>query len=211
MISFRSQSEELEGTQAAGAVPAEVTPGAGVVGVPGAAEHADDQVAGGGEQARRGAGQDPAGVFAVSCVAAVVQAVLDAPVVPVMGEQAGRAGLAGGQAGDPGDCLARHFRARLAGAGEQGLPGVLAAAGSGGADADVARRPGAGVPVTLDQEHLPGTGPAGLDRLGGGGGADDADVVAAVAGLVSDVLRGERTPSRRSRSGFPGRPGCPWR
>src|SRR6266566_4033535 len=98
MISFRSQSEELEGTQAAGAVPAEVTPGVGVVRVPGACQDADDQVVHGCQQARRAAGSDPAGVFAVSRVTPVVQAVLYAPVVTVMGEQAGWAGLPGGQA-----------------------------------------------------------------------------------------------------------------
>lgn len=118
-----------------------------------------------------------------------MQAVLYGPVIAVMGEQAGWSGPAGSEAGDPGDALTGDLRAGLAGAGEQVLPGVRAA---GAAGADVAHRPGAGVPVALDEEHLPGAGPAGLDVLGGGGGADDADVVASVAGLVSDVLRGER-------------------
>src|SRR6266568_867301 len=187
MVSFRSQPEELEGAQAAGAVPAKFTAGAGVAGVPGTGQDADDQVVHGCQQARRGAGADPAGVLAVSCVTPVVQAVLDAPVVTVMAEQARRAGLAGGQADDPGHGLARHLRAQLPGAGEQCLLGALAA---GAAGADVAHRRGARVPVTLDEEHLLRAGPAGPDGLGGGGGPDDAHVVAAVTGLVSDVLRG---------------------
>jgi hypothetical protein len=121
----------------------------------------------------------------------VVQAVLYSPVVTVMGEQLGWAGLAGGEAGDPGDGFARHFRAGLAGASEQGLPGVLAAARASGAGADVAHGRSPRVPVALDQEHLPGAGPAGPDRLGGGGGADDADVVTAVG-----RSRGNSNPAR---------------
>jgi len=195
--------------QAAGAVPAELAPGVGVVGVPGAVEDADDQVVHGGQEPGCAAGADPAGVFAVSCVAPVVQAVLDAPVMAVMGEQLGRAGLAGGQADDSGHALAGHCGAELAGAGEQVLRGGLAAGRAGPADAGVAHGRGARVAVALDEEHLRGAEPAGPDGLGGRGGADDPDVVAAVAGLVSDVLRGERTPSQRSRSHLPGRAGCP--
>jgi hypothetical protein len=101
MVSFRLQSEEFEGAQAAGTVPSEVSSGVGIVCMPGAVKDADDQVVDGCQEARRAAGADPARVFAVGRVTPVVQAVLYAPVVTVMGEQAGRAGLAGGQAGDP--------------------------------------------------------------------------------------------------------------
>src|SRR5260370_39436786 len=118
MVSFRSQSKEFEGAQAAGAVPAEVTPGVGIVRVPGAVKDADDQVVHGCQEARRGTAADPACVFSVSGVTPVVQAVLDAPVVAVTGEQAGWAGLAGGEAGGTGGGLARHLLAQPPGAAE---------------------------------------------------------------------------------------------
>ena len=50
-MSLWLQSEEFEGAQAAGAVPAEFAPGAGVVCVPGAVQDADDEVVHGGQEA----------------------------------------------------------------------------------------------------------------------------------------------------------------
>jgi hypothetical protein len=85
-------------------------------------------------------------------VVPVVQAVLDCPVVVVMGEQLGGGGLAGGEAGDAGHALAGHFRGGLACAGEQVLLGAWPLAGADCADAGVAHGLGAWVAVALDQE-----------------------------------------------------------
>src|SRR6266542_4359895 len=76
MVLVGLQSEEFKGAKAAGAVPAEFTSGAGVVGVSGAVEDADDEVVDGGQKAGCVAGADAGGVFAVGGVAAVVQAVM---------------------------------------------------------------------------------------------------------------------------------------
>ena len=105
-----------------------------------------------------------------------MQPVLDAPVAAVEGEQARRGGPAGGDADDAGDGLAGEPGAELGGAGEHGLVSGCLAGWAGGAGADVAHRLGARVAVALDEEDLPGAGPAGPDGLGGRGGADDAHV-----------------------------------
>ena len=104
------QAEQFEGAQA-GAVPGVIAPGGGVVAVAGAVEDADGEVAEGGEQLPGPACAEPGGVFAEGDVAAVVQAVLDGPVVAVAFEEEGGAGLGGGERGDGQDGLAGQFRA----------------------------------------------------------------------------------------------------
>ena len=69
------QAEEGEGLEA-GAVPAQVAAGGGVVGVACAVEDADDDVGDRGEQPGGVSGAQPGGVFAEGCVAPVVQAVV---------------------------------------------------------------------------------------------------------------------------------------
>src|SRR5712691_6862046 len=153
------------GAQAAGAVPAEVAAGVRVVCVAGAAEDADDQVAGGGEQARRGAGADGAGVFAVCCVTPVVdwssqcsfiawgwleQAVLggwqlDTQAFPASGADAGGAevaaldtlqhGLAGDAEGGGGDLGGDPSGGGVV--GDEGAHGAGEADPPGGAGSDL--------------------------------------------------------------------------
>src|SRR5712691_4026483 len=101
------QAEQGEGAQA-GAVPAEVAAGGGVVGVAGAVEDAGDGVADGGEQAGGLPGTQPGGVFAEGDITPVMQAVLNSPVFAVAGEEEFRAGLGGGERGDGQDGLAGH-------------------------------------------------------------------------------------------------------
>ena len=124
------QAEEGEGLEA-GAVPAQVAAGGGVVGVACAVEDADDDVGDRGEQPGGVPGAQPGGVFTEGCVAPVVQAVLDGPVVAVAGEQERRAGLGGGEGGDGQDSLAGQLRPACGGARE-GIVVAGVAAGAGG-------------------------------------------------------------------------------
>lgn len=102
-----------------------------MTGVAGPVQDADDDVADGGEQAGRLPGAQLGGVFAEGCVAPVVQAVLDAPVLAVACQQERRAGLGGGQRGDGQYGLGLQFRAACGGAGQRvvvaGVAAVLAA------------------------------------------------------------------------------------
>src|SRR5271167_1771 len=178
----RSESEDGEGLEP-GAVPGEVAAGGGVVGVPGAVEDAGDGVGDGGEQPGGLPGAQPGCVFAEGCVAPVVKAVFDGPVVAIAGEQERGAGLGGGEGGDGQDGLGLQFCTAGGGAGKRVVVAGVTVAAGGGCSAM-----GEPVPVPLDEHELGGAGQLRGDRCRDfAGDLDGADLMPAVAGLAAAV------------------------
>ena len=136
--------------------------GVGEVGVSGAAECADDDVAECREVRGGVFGAGLAGVFCEGDVADVVGFVLHGPVVSGVGGEVGGSGLAGGQGGDPVD----DFFV---------VPGLFA---GGFAAAD-------------DLEDLCGVGEVDAGGVGGADFAAFATAVAGVGGVVVAAGGGE--------------------
>jgi hypothetical protein len=139
------------------------------VGPAGEAEEADCDVSHGGHDLWGGAGTDLGSVFVEGDVADVVSAVFYSPVAAVEGEDVGGVGLVGGEAGDA-------------------VHGLVA----------LAQR------VAVQVRHLAGDRPCLVDAgevqvRDVCGGGDRAGLVAGVAAVKRDVVRGEKPRPRQRR------------